>query len=76
VRDAPTQPTRHGTPAGLCGICRHSRRIETRAGGLFLLCERSVADARFPRYPPLPVLACPGFEPPLTTDEGAAVDPA
>ena len=49
--------------AGLCDRCAHARRIETRAGSRFILCELSRTDPRFPRYPQLPVLACAGFEP-------------
>jgi hypothetical protein len=26
------------------------------------MCERARLDPRFPRYPRLPVLSCPGFE--------------
>jgi hypothetical protein len=48
---------------GLCGTCRYSRVVETRRGSTFRLCERSATDARFPRYPSLPVLACVGYEP-------------
>jgi hypothetical protein len=29
----------------------------------FSLCERSKTDARFSKYPQLPVVACRGFEP-------------
>jgi hypothetical protein len=29
----------------------------------FYRCRRSFTDARFPKYPPLPVLTCVGFEP-------------
>jgi hypothetical protein len=50
-------------PPGLCGECRHSRRIETRRGSVFRLCERATSDRRYPRYPTLPVLSCAGFEP-------------
>ena len=53
------------TPApwpGLCGACAHARVIRNRSGSRFYLCERSRADPRFPRYPPLPVLTCQGFE--------------
>ena len=48
-------------PPGLCGGCRHSRRIETRNGAVFRLCERSTSDPAYPRYPALPVRNCPGF---------------
>lgn len=27
-----------------------------------MLCELSKTDPRFPKYPRLPVLACPGYE--------------
>jgi hypothetical protein len=29
---------------------------------VFVLCQRSIADPDYPRYPALPVLACRGFE--------------
>ena len=51
-----------GPPPGLCGACLHSRLIRTARGTTFRLCERSSVDVRFRRYPPLPVLDCPGFE--------------
>ena len=46
---------------GLCLDCRHSRVISNRRGSEFRLCELSRSDRRFSRYPPLPVLRCPGF---------------
>jgi hypothetical protein len=46
---------------GLCGQCRFGRRIESRTGSTFLLCERARDDPDFPRYPRLPVIACRGF---------------
>jgi hypothetical protein len=49
-------------PAGLCARCRHARLIASRGGSTFVLCELSRTDPRFPRYPPLPVRQCPGFE--------------
>lgn len=27
------------------------------------MCERALTDPRFAKYPPLPVLRCPGYEP-------------
>jgi hypothetical protein len=44
---------------GLCSTCRHANRIEA-ARSIFWRCRLSEADARFPRYPALPVLACIG----------------
>ena len=49
--------------AGLCADCRHVRRVDSPHGSRFYLCERSFSDARFVRYPRLPVLHCPGYEP-------------
>jgi hypothetical protein len=51
---------------GLCGSCQHHRWIEARRGARYLLCERSRTDRRLPRYPPLPVLRCDGYEPATT----------
>ena len=49
-------------PAGLCSVCRHHRVTGNRRGSRFYLCERSKTDERFRRYPPLPMIRCPGFE--------------
>jgi hypothetical protein len=49
--------------AGLCGTCVHQRLVHTTRGSTFSLCERSRSDPAYPRYPRLPVLACPGHEP-------------
>lgn len=46
---------------GLCGVCSHVRVVRNRRGSTFFLCGLSETDARFPRYPPLPVFQCPGF---------------
>jgi hypothetical protein len=48
---------------GLCADCRFMRRMESDRGSIFYLCERSATDARFPKYPRLPVLRCAGREP-------------
>ena len=50
-----------GIPAGLCERCRHVRVIENRRGSRFFRCELADVDARFPKYPRLPVLQCDGF---------------
>lgn len=49
--------------AGLCDRCRHQRLVPNTRGSVFSLCERSRTDPRLRRYPPIPVLRCPGFEP-------------
>ena len=48
---------------GICDECRHQRLVPNTRGSVFSLCERSREDPRFPRYPQIPVLSCPGFQP-------------
>jgi hypothetical protein len=48
---------------GLCADCHFMRRMESDRGSTFFLCQRSASDARFPKYPRLPVLQCVGYEP-------------
>jgi 3-isopropylmalate/(R)-2-methylmalate dehydratase large subunit len=48
--------------AGVCARCRWRRWIVSHRGGRFLRCGRSDVDPRFPRFPPLPVARCAGFE--------------
>jgi len=47
---------------GLCARCRHARVQTTARGSAFWRCLRAETDARFVRYPPLPVRDCPGYE--------------
>jgi len=42
--------------------CRWARIVTNRRGSTFFRCGRAETDARFPRYPPLPVLRCVGYE--------------
>jgi hypothetical protein len=39
----------------------HARLISSAKGSQFLLCQLSQSDSAFPKYPRLPVLACPGY---------------
>ena len=55
---------------GLCDSCRHQRLVPNTRGSVFSLCERSREDPDFSRYPRLPVLRCPGFEPTEDRDAG------
>jgi hypothetical protein len=48
-------------PPGLCRTCRHAVLLAS-ARSVFLRCGLADTDARFLRYPPLPVLACRGYE--------------
>jgi hypothetical protein len=65
VTEAKREQVEH-RDVGLCASCCFMRRIESDRGSLFYMCERSVTDARFPKYPRLPVLQCAGYE--LDTD--------
>jgi uncharacterized protein YciI len=53
---------RAAVAVGLCFSCRWKRAIVNRRGSVFFRCARAEADARFVRYPPLPVRSCPGYE--------------
>jgi len=48
--------------AGLCGTCKWVRILKTRRGSVFYRCLRAETDPRFVKYPPLPVLRCPGYD--------------
>jgi hypothetical protein len=52
---------------GLCADCIHSRRITSDKGSVFIQCQLSFTDSRFPKYPRLPVLNCSGY---AKLDEG------
>lgn len=47
---------------GLCLGCRHARVVETPRSR-FWRCGLAATDARFARYPRLPVIACSGYQP-------------
>lgn len=49
--------------AGLCSECVHARVVESARGSRFVMCELSKNDARFPKYPRIPVLQCVGYSP-------------
>ena len=61
-----------GPPPGLCAACTWARRVGNRRGSTFFMCGRAKVDGRFPRYPALPVIRCPGFEPADTPREGTS----
>jgi len=46
---------------GLCETCRHAQVIRSDRGSIFHLCRLSFTDRRFPKYPRLPVVECPGY---------------
>jgi hypothetical protein len=59
---------------GLCADCAFSKVIDT-GRSTFHLCVRGLTDPRYSKYPPLPVMACPGYQrlesgPPAGSDPG------
>jgi hypothetical protein len=50
-------------PASLCDTCLHQKLVPNTRGSVFSLCLRSREDERYPRYPRMPVLRCPGYQP-------------
>ena len=68
----PSRPVASGrSSGGLCPACRFARVVTSRRTR-FTLCERSFTEARFPRYPRLPVLTCDGFVPLPSRDARSA----
>ena len=45
----------------LCESCEKMREVRT-ARSRFLLCELSVVNAEFAKYPPQPVVRCDGYQ--------------
>jgi hypothetical protein len=49
--------------SGLCDTCVHQRIVKNTRGSTFSLCRRSKEEPdKYPRYPRVPVVACPGYE--------------
>ena len=48
--------------SGLCPGCAHVRVVESSTGSRFLMCGLAKEDERFLKYPPQPVVRCPGHE--------------
>lgn len=46
--------------AGLCATCGHLR-LQASKTSVFVRCGLAEVDARFPKYPPLPVRVCGGY---------------
>lgn len=62
MNDSPGDGQADDRRAGLCATCAHVKVIPGDRGSRFYLCRLSRTDPRFPRYPPIPVLACPGYK--------------
>jgi hypothetical protein len=53
---------------GLCQNCLNAQVVSNRRGSKFYLCRLHEKEARFPKYPRLPVLACDGYVPDSNSD--------
>src|SRR5262245_5288309 len=58
----------------LCETCRNVREVRA-SRSRFLLCELSVTNATFPKYPPQPVVRCEGFQSRSEAKQGKPDDP-
>lgn len=45
----------------LCDRCDYVKVVVSGKGSRFLLCQRSLKDHRYPKYPPQPIIRCEGF---------------
>ncbi len=57
---------------GLCLTCVHARRVATRRGSVFLMCQAAEDDQRLRQYPQLPVRECHAFREERPTETPAA----
>ena len=56
---------------GLCSDCQHCRIVKSERSA-FYMCRLSLTNPEYRKYPPLPVLRCPGYQPPAPGEvEGA-----
>ena len=58
----------------LCETCQNMREVRT-ARSRFLLCELSVTNPGFPKYPPQPVIQCGGYQPTDEDKQGGRGEP-
>jgi hypothetical protein len=57
----------------LCETCENVREVRT-VRSRFLLCELSLTNAAYPKYPAQPVVHCDGYRPRNDPDEGESDD--
>lgn len=49
-------------PPGQCESCSYAHIIISGKGSQFFYCTRAEIDTRYPKYPRLPVVECPGYK--------------
>jgi len=58
---------------GLCSACQHCRIVKSERSA-FYLCRLSLTNPEYRKYPPLPVIRCPGYLPAAPGQDGGADD--
>lgn len=48
---------------GLCDRCAHQKLVKSGRGSVFSMCQLGLKDPNWPKYPRMPVSACPRFRP-------------
>jgi hypothetical protein len=46
----------------LCETCQMMREVVTPKGSRFLLCQLSITNPDYPKYPPQPIVKCDGYQ--------------
>jgi hypothetical protein len=46
----------------LCETCAWMREVVTPKGSRFLLCQLSITNPAYPKYPPQPIVRCKGYQ--------------
>lgn len=59
--EEPDQPP-ESVLAGLCADCANAKKLRTKIDAVIYLCGLAAVQAKFPKFPRLPVLACAGYE--------------
>jgi hypothetical protein len=57
---------------GLCDRCAHQTLIANTRGSTFSRCDLGLKDPDWPKYPRMPVLQCPRYEPVSSTARRAS----
>jgi hypothetical protein len=58
---------------GLCSDCQHCRIVKSERS-TFYMCRLSLTSPEYRKYPRLPVLRCPGYQPSALSEVGAVTD--
>jgi hypothetical protein len=58
--------------ASLCETCASMREVVSAKGSRFLLCQLSIKDSSFAKYPPQPIVRCTGYQPKSEREDEAA----